>query len=617
MTPEAPEGAPSEIPPETEVWRARPKGVRALFNGLGVRLALMLAIALFPLLIIAILQSSSVAREAQARSEAALMGETMRAVAGETRVIQHAQDSARLLSRSVVARVNDPTACSALMRQVAATFPSFSLVAYIPNSGLMTCSNTGEQYDFSGHDIFKQISAATDTTFFVNRAAPVSETSVLGVAHPVYDEAGDHIGVISISMPHTELSLAKDGPKMNDERPLVMMTFDHEGTILTSSDGLSRTQGHLPADRSLKLLSGAGAVTFSGVSNLGHERVYSVVEVVPNQLYALGSWPAEKISSLSPFADISPILFPALMWAASLLVAYFAMQKLVIDHIRKLVYAISNFATGSRIVGKLSLSGAPSEIRDLAEAYDRMTETILHDEAVLEDIVHHKEVLLREVHHRVKNNLQLIASIINMQMRQARTPEAKGLMKSLQERVISLATIHRGLYQTSGLTDIRAQELLPDIVRQITRLATGPGRRIAVDCQIDDIHLTPDQAVPLSLLLTEAMTNAMKYASNANGTPKLDITLRKFEDMRARLRVSNTVDPNAAPSATVDGSGLGSQLVNAFVQQLSGQLQIEAEGEIYTLVTDFALRPLEESELRHEEDLKSKASETASKDVSS
>jgi len=617
MMSEAPEGAQPDSTPETECSRARPQGLRAAFNGLGVRLALMLAVALFPLLIIAILQSSSVAREAQARSEAALMGETMRAVAGETRVIQHAQDAARLLSTTVLPLIDDPQACSARMRQVASTFKNFSLVAYIPMNGQMTCSNTGERFDFSGEDVFDKISAATDTTFFVNRTAPVSGTSVLGVVHPVYDDTGHHIGMISISMPHTELSLAKDGPKLNDERPLVIMTFDQEGTILTSSDGLSKTQGHLPADRSLKLLAGAGAVTFSGVSNVGHERVYSVVEVVPGQLYALGSWPAEKVSSLSPFADISPILFPALMWAASLLVAYFAMQKLVIGHVRKLAFAISNFATGNRIVGTLNLSGAPTEIRDLAEAYDRMTETILHDEAELEDIVHHKEVLLREVHHRVKNNLQLIASIINMQMRQARTPEAKGLMKSLQERVISLATIHRGLYQTSGLTDIRAQELLPDIVRQITRLATGPGRRIAVDCQIDDIHLTPDQAVPLSLLLTEAMTNAMKYASNAGGKPTLDITLRKLEGARARLRVSNTVDPNAAPSASVDGTGLGSQLVNAFVQQLSGQLQIETVDEIYTLVTEFALRPLEESELRHEEHLKSNADETAKSDENS
>lgn len=596
-----------ESPPSREG-----RGGFSLFHGLGVQLALMLAVALFPLLIIAILQSASVVREAQARSEAALMGETMRAVAGEMRVIQHAQDAAKVLASTVQPLVGNSQACSNWMRQIAGSFPNFSLVAFIPDSGKMTCSNTGQSYDFSGQDIYKKISAAKSMTFFVNRDAPVSGTSVLGVAEPVYNGRGDHIGIISISMPHTELSLAKDGPKLDDDRPLVMMAFDREGTILTSSDGLANTQAHLPADRSLKLLAGAGAVTFSGLSNKGNKRVYSVVELVPDELYALGSWPHQAASSLSPFADISPVLFPALMWLASLLVAYFAMQKLVIGHVRKLSSAITRFATGSRIVGTLDLSHAPREIRDLAEAYDRMTETILHDEAELEDMVHHKEVLLREVHHRVKNNLQLIASIINMQMRQARTPEAKGLMKGLQERVISLATIHRGLYQTSGLTDIRAQELLPDIVREITRLATGPGRHISVDCQIDDIHLTPDQAVPLSLLLTEAMTNAMKYASAKEGTPKLEVSLRQGEGMQARLRVANTVDPDAERAETVDGTGLGSQLLTAFVQQVGGTLESEARETEYVLTTDFTLRPLVESELRHEEGLKSTQGETGS-----
>ena len=119
MTPDAASAAPPEDPPEMDhERRAKSKGLRAAFDGLGIRLAVMLAVALFPLLIIAILQSSSVAREAQAKSEAALMGETMRAVAGETRVIQHAQDAARLLSSTVLPVIDDKAACSALMGKV-------------------------------------------------------------------------------------------------------------------------------------------------------------------------------------------------------------------------------------------------------------------------------------------------------------------------------------------------------------------------------------------------------------------------------------------------------------------------------------------------------------------
>jgi two-component sensor histidine kinase len=266
--------------------------------------------------------------------------------------------------------------------------------------------------------------------------------------------------------------------------------------------------------------------------------------------------------------------------------------------------AILGFASGNRIVGDLDMEGAPLEIRQLAAAYDRMTDTILRDEAELEDLLHHKEVLLREVHHRVKNNLQLIASIMNLQARQARTPEAKELMRGLQERVMSLATIHRGLYQTTGLGDISAAELFPDIVNQILKLGTGPGHRFDVSTEVDDIRLTPDQAVPLALLLTEAMTNALKYAGSETGTPWIRVSLsHPAGESGAELRIANSLGPRAAGSdvSTEEGSGLGTQLLRAFVQQIEGTQSVTESDGVYDLRVRFSLRPLNEAEARFDE----------------
>ena len=99
-----------------------------------------------------------------------------------------------------------------------------------------------------------------------------------------------------------------------------------------------------------------------------------------------------------------------------------------------------------------------------------MITSVLHDEAMLEDSVHQKDVLLLEVHHRVKNNLQLIASIMNLQIRKSINPEARVMLRNLHDRVMSLATVHRELYQTSGLVDVRADELLESIVSQVLRM---------------------------------------------------------------------------------------------------------------------------------------------------
>jgi two-component sensor histidine kinase len=299
----------------------------------------------------------------------------------------------------------------------------------------------------------------------------------------------------------------------------------------------------IPKNRALAALVGDKALSFSARAMTGDPRVFSVVPLVPDELYALGSWPPLTTGETDGLLGSVPILFPALMWIASLVVAWLAVEQLVIRHIRKLRRSLRSFAGGNRLVGDIDVRNAPLEIRDMAEAYVQMTDTILHDEAELEDMVHQKEVLLREVHHRVKNNLQLIASIMNMQMRRTHSAEARSIMRGLQDRVMSLATIHRELYQTAGLSDIHSDELLTTIVRQITNMAERPDRRFAVRTEFADIRMTPDQAVPLALLVSEAVTNALKYAHGAgNAQAQMWVLFRRVGETRAEITIGNSVD---------------------------------------------------------------------------
>lgn len=594
------------------------------FDHLGGRLAFLLAVALFPLLVLAAMQSRSMLLEARARSEAALMGETLRAVAEKTRLIQQVRSEAALLAQLVVPVIDNEDACNLLMRRAKGADDHASFFGYVPLDGQLRCSSEGGHYDMSDNALFQRLVSQSEPSFSVSAYGRVSQTSILSVSHPVQDDTGERVGFVTVSLPHSEFALTDqpgagrfaalggterlapaEGARQPDmPRPLLIITFDATGRVLTASGGGEETLEKLPLGYPLAALGQGSGTTITATSQTGEHRIYAVVDLIPGQLYALGSRPADTLASLGMSTWFEPFLFPALMWAASLFIAYFAMQKLVIGHIRRLSRALNSFASGNRIVGDLDFEGAPREIRDLAQTYEKMTETILHDEAELEDMVHHKEVLLREVHHRVKNNLQLIVSIINMQVRRARTPEAKAMMKGLQDRVLSLATVHRGLYMTTGLTDVNANELLRDIVRQLMRAVTGPDRRLTVETAIDPIQMTPDQAVPLSLLVTEATTNAIKYASADVGNPVLSVALHRQEGNRARLEIRNTVaaaGPNPATPAQEEESGLGLQLVGAFVQQLGGTLLRENQPGFYRITVDFDIRPLNEAEMRHDE----------------
>ena len=220
------------------------------------------------------------------------------------------------------------------------------------------------------------------------------------------------------------------------------------------------------------------------------------------------------------------------------------------------------------------MSLAPGEIRDATEAFVQLTETILRDEAELEHSLHQKEGLLREVHHRVKNNLQLIASIISMQMRETRSAEARQLMRAVQDRVISLATVHKDLYLTSDMTEVRADDLLPEIIQQVITLAAGSGAHIQVERSFCDLMLTPDQAVPLALLLAEVVTHARNEVLGDGGLPRVSVTLAQDGKDRALLVVTHAIEPSAlvVPGASMQ-TGLGRQLIDAFAAQLDGAVR--------------------------------------------
>ncbi len=581
---------------------------RRLTDRLGYRVAFLLAVVLLPLTLISVFKSVAVMEESLARSEAALMGETMRAASGELRLIQQARGAATVLSEAIWPLVNDTEECSTLLHRLIVEEVQYSLIAYVPENGISTCNSAGRTFDFAEDPLFNRNSQEPRTSFAVKAVGLVSGASVLVISHPVFDEAGTYRGLVSLSLPHTGLRFAEDSGT-DDHQPLTMITYDPSGTILTASRQLDDIGLAIPRDRALAALVGNKAVSFSALSAAGVPRVFSVVPLVPDELYALGSWPPEGTSATSGVLGAAPVLFPALMWIASLVVAWLAVERLVIRHIRKLSQSLASFAGGKRMVGDINVKSAPAEIRDMAEAYERMTETILHDEAELEDIVHQKEVLLREVHHRVKNNLQLIASIMNMQMRRTQSPEAKSIMKGLQDRVMSLATIHRELYQTAGLSDIHSDELLATIVRQITNMADRPDRKFSVRTDFADIRMTPDQAVPLALLVAEAVTNALKYANGSTGVPAdLWITLSRPADTRAELRVGNSVGPRQAaetgPNADVvtenrGRTGLGTQLVQAFAMQLGGTVERRQTDTVHELIVGFELRPLSDGEERN------------------
>ncbi len=575
-----------------------------LTRRLGFRLSALLAVALLPLGFISLFQATAWLAAAREQRAALLFGETLRVSAPVTGIIQGAQGSAEALALTVSSLLSDDEVCDSVMTQVKDnSVGSYSVVSFVPLTGQMTCASDGATFDYSGIPLFESIVADLRPSVYVQAKGPVSGTSIILIVEPVAAPDGSSfVGYVAIAIPHAALRHPEGPQQARDTNRLdpSFITFNDAGEVLTSTDGSAFAPEALPQGRNLSDLATQNEeASFTARTDDGEERLYAVVPVVKGRLFTLGSLPVRESMRLGPVSIFTPFFLAALMWGVSLVVAWLAAEQIVTRYIRRLGRAIRAFASGSRVVGDLDMDGAPAELEEVGQAFLRMTDTILYDEAELEDTVHQREVLLREVHHRVKNNLQLIASIMNMQMRRAKSPETKALMKGLQDRVMSLATVHKELYQTSGLTDVRADELLTDLVRQIVGMASGPGHTFRIKTDFAPVPLAPDQAVPLSLLLTEGLTNALKYAVPDPGetTPRVELRFVVQDSGQAILSIENTAPE--VPPVPAEGTGLGSQLVTAFASQLGGEVRSEVRDSRFVLWTQFTLASLRGAEQGH------------------
>ena len=562
---------------------------------LGFRLMAAFGIALMPLALLSYNQAEKFETESVARWESALFGETLLAAASQIEAMSRARGLAAALATAIVPQITDLAECTALMKSVLEMEANLTFAGFIPTDGKMICASTGKPYNFAGAPSLIAIMADPKPMMTVNTKGPITGESVLIFSHPVRTPDDRLIGFISLSMPHKALTPRPAellGRSEDFLEPLALMTFDGEGTVLTAAYGIENAPERLPANRALTDFVGTKAATFRDTIRSGDNRTFAVVAIVPGSLYVLGSWPA-ALTANTGFVGFLPLwVFPLAMWLASMLVAYLASESQVLRHIRGLRQSIISFAGGNRLVEPPDLALAPNELRDVGSAYERLIASVLRNEAEMEDSIHQKEVLLREVHHRVKNNLQLIASIMNLQIRKSVNPEARSLLRGLHERVMSLATVHRELYQTSGLVDVRADELLETIVAQVLRMGARADQPVETKTAFDVIRLTPDQAVPLSLILTEALTNALKHASpHDSGKTRLSISLRRSEPEHAVLEVTSSTGTGAqaALSSSLESTGLGQQLLTAFASQLMGKLTVGPQDGVYVVRLEFPL----------------------------
>lgn len=187
-----------------------------------------------------------------------------------------------------------------------------------------------------------------------------------------------------------------------------------------------------------------------------------------------------------------------------------------------------------------------------------------------------REILLKEIHHRVKNNLQIISSLLTLQSRQVADPKTLELLQEGRNRVNSMALIHKNLYQHDNLVGVQMQEYIEKLTDSLVRNYHINPQRIAIAKDIDPLLLDVDTIIPLGLVLNELISNVLKYAFDKEQEGKLYVALkRKGEHLELKVADNGKGLPPDFDLATQ--RSLGFRLIKAFAQKLEAELCVESD----------------------------------------
>jgi two-component sensor histidine kinase len=185
------------------------------------------------------------------------------------------------------------------------------------------------------------------------------------------------------------------------------------------------------------------------------------------------------------------------------------------------------------------------------------------------------EAMLREVNHRVGNSLQLVSSFISLQLRQMKNDAGRLALQDAQVRIEAVAQVHRRLYTSADMASVALDEYLEGLVDELVQSLCPDEGAPCISLKAEPMRVDTDQAVSLGVVVTELVTNAVKYAYSPGGGGEIRVLLERQDETRAVLTVED--DGPGMGDGKPKGTGLGGKIVSAMAHGLKSKLEIDPE----------------------------------------
>jgi two-component sensor histidine kinase len=207
------------------------------------------------------------------------------------------------------------------------------------------------------------------------------------------------------------------------------------------------------------------------------------------------------------------------------------------------------------------------------------------NEFLLESSLAEKEILLKEIHHRVKNNLQIISSLIVLQEQYIKDERILHVFKDFQNRIKVMALIHQTLYNSENLNKIHLSKYIKDLVNNLFKVYSADFKQIKFQLNIEDIDFNLDNANACGLIINELVSNSLKHAFSENNQGKIVVTLKKLEEDKILLDVYDNGIGFPEDVDYQNSDSLGLKLISTITKQMDGNISIERNNGTHVKIT--------------------------------
>jgi two-component sensor histidine kinase len=555
--------------------------------GIRLRLLALVLLAALPLFLIELwIQIGDRDRRLQELGAEVLAAARLSA-AEQARHIETARSILVTALRSPGVARRDAEICAAFLAELGERFPAYTGFGVASPNGTILCSSIEEFVgrSLAERDYFIEALEAEGLAIGRFQRGVATARPIVGVAVPLLDATDEValVGVLGLDLWRFSESIAL--PELRPGAALVV--FDEHGTVLARTPDWEQWIGEAAAS---ELVAGAARhhsdVLVQSVGLDGVERLWAITSLIPNKgIRAAYGVPLTPLTAEANQAFFQRVLPMAAVFLIAASLAWIGGELGIRRPLRQLRSTFDRVGDGD-LHARSGLNSGVKELRQLAAQFDAMAESVERHERELvgtneqlRKALEQRDLLFQEMNHRIKNSLQLVSSVLALQMRDLEDQRLRWVLQATQARVLTVAQIHERLSAAGRIETVEFGDFLRELCADLaSSLGLGEsGTRLEVEAAAAE--LPADQALALAMIANELITNAIKHAPADLHDAPIEVRFALEANDDRRLEVVQRHAVRCAPIAPAADRGLGMRLVAGLTEQHHGRFDIERNGE--------------------------------------